>query len=131
MNQSSSKTMSRRIVTMFQTRFGVRVELGLKKQTIRLKRKVPVRVGDTIDCREWMGRPRRSKQRKLWIATVTSVRSITINTVGGYVTMRSGEKVKIRRENFARADGFLDWYDMREWFLERYGLPFSGVLISW
>ncbi len=34
-------------------------------------------------------------------------------------------------EWFAQKDGFDSWEEMREWFKERYGLPFEGVLITW
>jgi len=32
---------------------------------------------------------------------------------------------------FARLDGFIDWQEMREWFIEAHGLPFQGFLIRW
>jgi len=32
---------------------------------------------------------------------------------------------------FALRDGFNNWLDLRDWFSERYGGFFEGVLIEW
>ena len=34
-------------------------------------------------------------------------------------------------DRFARADGFTDWNEMREWFKAEHGLPFDGVVLYW
>jgi hypothetical protein len=30
-----------------------------------------------------------------------------------------------------RRDGFTNWAEMRDWFDQLHGLPFSGLLIEW
>ena len=32
---------------------------------------------------------------------------------------------------FARADGFSGWAEMKAWFSKQYGLPYSGYLHKW
>ena len=34
-------------------------------------------------------------------------------------------------DRFARADGFANWNEMREWFKAEHGLPFDGVVLYW
>lgn len=35
-------------------------------------------------------------------------------------------------DEFAQADGFKDWPEMRDWFRATHdGLPFEGILIKW
>ena len=34
-------------------------------------------------------------------------------------------------DEWARADGFDDWPAMRDWFAEKYGLPFTGYAHVW
>lgn len=34
-------------------------------------------------------------------------------------------------DKWARADGFTDWPSMRDWFAEKYGLPFTGYAHMW
>jgi hypothetical protein len=49
-------------------------------------------------------------------------------TIDGY-TVTSIEPMHL--DLFAMADGFTGWEQMREWFRDTHGLPFSGVLIRW
>ena len=34
-------------------------------------------------------------------------------------------------EDWARMDGFASWPEMRDWFDQTHGLPFTGTLIRW
>ena len=35
------------------------------------------------------------------------------------------------KAQFAQLDGFANWGEIRDWFSETHGLPFSGLLIEW
>lgn len=109
-------------VVMFQPRFARLVEAGEKWQTIRPKRKIPVRAGDRLSLREWTGLPYRSKQRQLRDETVCErVELFTLDVM----------RVRADRDDFARADGFEDWPEMLNWFLCTHGYAFKGVTIYW
>lgn len=119
-----------RFVRMFKPQFAELVRNGIKTQTIR---PTPTRMpqpGDIIDCRMWSGRPYGSPQVKIKDFAISSVRPISIHRKGGFVTVGFDE-IAFRRENFARADGFKDWVEMRDWFQSQHGLPFRGILIMW
>lgn len=116
---------------MFKPRFAPLVKSGQKRQTVRpWPKRVPQR-GDIIDCREWAGKPYRSKQRRLREADIFNVRVIRIRNLKSYVL--DGIKVDLPRDlnAFAKADGFADWLEMVNWFKREHGLPFRGILILW
>lgn len=112
----------RTFVRMFQPRFAPLVESGAKFQTIRNTPKVLPRVGDRVSCREWTGKPYRSKQRVLREAEITLV---------GPVRIEFQETASRANHDFARNDGFEDFWDMLAWFEKTHGLPFDGILIQW
>lgn len=129
--------MIRRHVIMFQPRFALLVESGVKLQTIRpLRKRCPI-FGDVIDAREWTGRPYRSKQRKLGDRLALGTEGIVIHADGiefSPGTLRYAFWHEQRADlvnTFARADGFKDWAAMRAWFSATHALPFEGVLIKW
>lgn len=129
----STTPQPRRFVRTFQGRFSNLVECRVKRQTIRKTPKRMPRPGDTIDCREWTGKPYRSKQRNLHEGTITRVSWIMIGQHEirtEAATMRETRHLE-RMNRFAQADGFTDWRDMRKWFEETHGLPFEGILIQW
>lgn len=120
-------------VRMFQPRFAALVEAGVKCQTVR---PTPARIpkpGDKISLRRWTGKPYRSPQRLLRDAVVSEVFDITINTDGVflYEIGRGGAAGVPDRDSFAMDDGFANWSDMRMWFENAHGLPFTGILIRW
>jgi len=115
------------VVLMCQPRFAPRVRDGTKTQTDRPPRKRPVKVGDRLSLRMWTGRPYRSKQQVLREAVCVGVDPVRIATNG----IARGEFFFSLPHAFARADGFADWPDMRDWFQVTHGLPFEGVVISW
>lgn len=134
----------KRHVRMLQGRFVPLVESGSKTTTIRGTPKREIRVGDVIDFRTWMGKPYRSKQRKIREVTVTRVRTIEIITLAGR-RCAGGVAVwvffdefpfemlwggKASRE-FAKADGFSSIADLAQWFHLTHGKQFNGVLIEW
>lgn len=121
---------ARHFVKMFKPRFAPLVESGAKCRTIR---PVPARMprpGDTISLREWTGKPYRSKQRVLRESVITSGEPIQISI--GWI--RVGDRpalIGAGRDMFARADGFADFAEMRDFFRAEHGLPFTGILILW
>ena len=133
---------SNSFVKMFKPRFARLVESGAKLQTIRpIPKRVP-RVGDGLSLREWTGKSYRSEQRILGRAFISALKicritddGITLpSDVGGFMhslgapmTFLSGDFADM----FARADGFADWAEMRDWFKAEHGLPFVGLVYYW
>ena len=121
------KTLSPRFfVRLFQSRFAALVAAGTKLQTVRPKPARVPRVGDVIDCREWTGKPYRSKQRRILEGKIVDVCEVIISDANVYKGTRIMDS-----EAFAKADGFASFSEMRDWFDEQHGLPFRGILIRW
>lgn len=118
-------------VIMFQERFAPLVESGAKCQTIRPMRRNPVRVGDAVSLRAWTGRAYRSKQRVLREVIVLKVERVSVLVSGIWTGPEEDRRLTTLPHQFAKADGFADWPEMREWFARTHGLPFHGVLIQW
>jgi hypothetical protein len=118
------------IVIMFQPRFVVLIEAGLKRTTIRLRRKGrQVRTGDKLSLRTWTGDPYRSKQRILANVDCVEVESVELS----WEEIREAGII-LRLDacaEMARVDGFDSIEDMLRWFAEVHTLPFTGVLIRW
>ncbi len=113
----------------FKPQFAPLVESGRKCQTVRPVPKRMPKAGDTLDAREWTGRPYGSKQRKLGVFTITEVLSVRIDAEDLAI---GGRKVGwMRRNAFASADGFSSFAEMAAWFSQTHGLPFVGILIKW
>jgi hypothetical protein len=135
----------RRFIRLFKPRFADMVRRGVKTQTVRPVPKRMPAAGDLIECRYWSGKPYRSKQE--WCAEGRIVRvcqaivcehEILIGEGiegapmgGGVVVERWASGEFPDKEEFARADGFDSWEEMREWFRVEHGLPFTGILIQW
>lgn len=112
----------------FKKQFAPDVESGKKRQTIRAFRndgRNP-HVGDKLYLYVGM---RTKGCRKLGEAVCKEVHQITIDQYGVNL---SGEWLRDRqRANFAKADGFEDFGDMKEFFNREHGLPFEGLLYKW
>lgn len=118
-------------VLLFQDRFAESVRAGEKRQTIRQTARC--KPGDTLSLRRWTGKPRRSKQEILALATCLSVSRITLGH-GIYhdgVAINDVDCMLLERIAVAEADGFPCSRDMLNWFRQVHGLPFDGVLIRW
>lgn len=110
----------------FQKQFANNVEAGIKRQTFRKKRKYPIKINETLylytGCRT-------KKARKLGEFTCMNIKNAEIHWNGVYINetyLSSWESEKI-----ARADGFNDFSEMKNWFKKIHGLPFEGILIKW
>lgn len=111
---------------MFKPQFAPLVESGEKCQTVRPTPKRMPKVGDRISLRMWTGRPYRSKQRVLRDAIITEVSMCDITE--HIVAVKS---YAVPCDEFALADGFKDFFELRDWFKSTHGLPFEGVVIKW
>jgi len=114
-------------VLMFQPRFAEVVRAGAKMQTIRPARKRPIKPGDELSLRRWIGRPYRSKQEI--IASVRCEHCWPIRI--GWTELLIANFRVTSKEQIAKRDGFENYGEMLTWFEQTYGLPFAGTLIRW
>ncbi len=132
----------RRHVRMFKPRFAQAVREGRKLQTVRPwpKRVMDYpKVGDVIDCRQWLGKAYASPQVKLIEGVICEAEAIAVDAEKGIGFLHVNEHISPRwvwimdhhAEAFARADGFESLAEMLAWFAAVHGLPFDGVLIKW
>ena len=114
----------------FKPQFAPLVESGKKTQTIRRTKRG--NVGDTAYLK--IGQ-RTKKCRALGEGILTEVSEISIDeSEVGINGVYYFSKTVIDRpflDKFARADGFSDFLEMKTWFDNQYGLPFSGWLHVW
>ncbi|MCC7517730.1 MAG: ASCH domain-containing protein [Verrucomicrobiae bacterium] len=120
-------------VLLFKPRFAPLVEQGIKRQTIRPRRRRPPVPGDALSLRAWTGLPYRSKQRTLLDPqTCREVLPVALHpdriVLGNQVfAWDSAEAVSL-----ATKDGFSGPEDFRAFFAETHGgFPFFGILIRW
>jgi hypothetical protein len=123
----------------FKKRFAPKVRGGKKRQTIRNFRKYPIRVGETL----YLYTALRTKySEKLREAKCKSVDVITISFNTGSISYGSEILTKDHElDSFAKKDGFNDWNDMRDFWIQEHGvkkgnrkvilLPYTGTLIQW
>ncbi len=100
-----------------ETHFAARIKACTKRHTIR--RSAGNRVsGDVVSLREWEGKPHRSKQREFAQSKIR-LEPITIH-------LDNPEVLRMT----AKADGFDDPSDFREWFTgQGHGASLSAVCI--
>ena len=110
----------------FQDRFASMVQDGSKRQTIRRERRRPIRPGDRLVLYAGL---RTKKARKLLEDKCKRASKIEIGE--RYVKVDGNLLDPLERTALAVADGFLGPAGFYEFFRERYGLPFKGVLIGW
>lgn len=112
----------------FQKQFAPLVESGQKTQTIRARRKHPIKVGDTVHLYTGLRRP---GARWLGIGRVTSVRDIAMYFLMVAIEGKKHHNYANVIEELAKADGFASVDEMLSWFLTTHGLPFYGQVIRW
>lgn len=114
---------------MFQERFAPLVTSGTKRQTIRPRRKKPIKVGDQLSLRKWSGKAYRSPQVVLLDAVCTRTANVEI---GEWEILIDGQVLRPdQKQSLAQADGFKDAAEMITWFAATHDLPFVGTLIVW
>lgn len=110
----------------FQTQFTTDVLSGIKRQTIRMKRKNRPVPGQIAHCFTGM---RTKKCRRLGSWPIYAVIDVKILEEG---VLLNGAAIKDSQlDAFSQADGFRNWPFMKTWFEKTHGLPFSGDLIKW
>lgn len=109
-------------VIIFQDRFADGVESGAKPHTIRKLRKHPIKAGDHLSLRKWLGKPYQSKQKILRESECLRVTPFEIDE--SFPFSGAGNELAVK-------DGFTNARDMVKWFKDTHGLPFEGVLIEW
>lgn len=133
----------------FKARFCRKVERGIKRQTIRNFRKVPIKMWEQLYFYYGL---RTKHCRKIGEGQCIGTNVITIKhdsvtihshvhysaplTVGRITTHVNDLIIThIRALNrFARSDGFSSWEDMKQFWLEEHGpdcFPFKGTIIHW
>jgi hypothetical protein len=120
-------------VILFQSRFEPTIAAETKDTTIRPKRKdgkPNARPGERVSLRVWKGKPYRSKQREICQRVVKFVFPVIVSAHGIYRPDLSA-RPRLDSKKVARADGFANWLEMRQWFAANHGLPFEGFLIHW
>lgn len=113
----------------FQKKFAPDVKSGKKKQTIRLKRKNPIKEGDTLYLYTGMRTKSCEKLREVKCDGV-----LDFKIYGDGLTFEIGQTPVHHNDSMNRiaiADGFKDWREMVQWFSKTHGLPFEGDLILW
>jgi len=114
---------------MFQKRFVEPIKAGTKRQTIRPKRKRPIKEGEELSLRYWEDKAYRSPQIEFFQAKSLGTLAIEVFTSNVFIGATKDPVVDL--DAFARADGFENWHYMREFFGNFYGWPFYGCLILW
>jgi hypothetical protein len=112
----------------YQARFAVLVQSGVKRSTIRARRRdgKVARPGETLHHFTGM----RTKQcRRLGESICKLVSPIRISGRGLNI---GGHPVAPHFADYvAKRDGFIDLAEMVQWFSTTHGLPFAGNLIEW
>jgi hypothetical protein len=108
----------------FQSKFVELIRSGAKTQTIR--RSARAETGDTLQL--YTGQ-RTKNCRLIGTATCNHCEAITIaddHISTGYHQLSDDDAAHI-----AKLDGFESVLAMKDWFRDRYGLPFRGHRIMW
>ena len=109
----------------FQQQFTPAIRAGRKTQTIRKTARC-----ETGDLLQLYSGQRTKNCEKIGTAWCAICEPITIAegyiAAGGYYRLQYGAA-----EHIAKIDGFDSFAAMRDWFRERYGLPFQGYRIMW
>lgn len=108
-----------------------RISDGTKTTTIRSPRKHAVAVGDTITFAIWKGVPFRSRQERVRVVTVTSVRKIRVNRQTRGVFLDDEKQLANVVEKMAIADGFCGTWAMVDYLTSDKQPEFSGFIYGW
>jgi hypothetical protein len=109
----------------FAEQFVLPILNGTKTQTIRRNRRA--KVGDRIELYTGLGT---ANCRKLRDVLCTASHYCAVRKDG--VTLGDVSKYPRNLDEFAQADGFLNYGEMVEWFKNKYGgREFVGWIVSW
>lgn len=119
----------------FKKRFSPLILSLIKKQTIRAPRRRPIQPGDTLYLYEAL----RTKHSKHLIDMMCK-NIFPIRITSKSIVISKSKKVVLSRPHelnqFAQADGFDSWADMKSFWISTHGkegspFPFTGTLITW
>lgn len=112
----------------FEKQFAPAVESGKKRQTIRAKREDGrnPHVGDKLYL--FVGQ-RTKGCRRIGEVICKEVHQITIDYTG--INVDGEWLLTVAKNELARADGFNDYYEMKDFFRKKHGLPLEGLLYKW
>ena len=112
----------------YQKQFAPLVESGQKRQTIRARRKHPIKRGDRLHHFTGM----RTKACRRLRGNVEDYCAFTVDITIHENRIETEDHVTVPgKEIIAQADGFKDFAEMLAWFQKTHGLPFHGQLIRW
>lgn len=117
----------------FKKRFADKIRNGSKRQTIRALRKYPIRNGETLYLYTGLRTKYTEKLREVICKGVHSI-TIVFNSAFNKILVDGVEMNSLDALNdFAKRDGFRDWFDMREFWRENHPgkYYFKGILIKW
>lgn len=117
----------------FKKRFVDQVRNGSKRQTIRALRKYPVRIGETLHL-FYAQRTKYCEKLRQEICTGVHAVTIVFNSRNNKVIVDRREISELKALNaFAKQDGFSNWFDMRDFWIENHPGKsyFKGILIKW
>ena len=114
----------------FQAKFADAVASGEKRQTIRAPRKDNrhAKAGDKLQLYTGM---RTKSCRKLRDAVCHDSCVIRLEHDKAWTFGPQELFMGDDLEHLARSDGFACWAEMRDWFDNTHGLPFTGQMIRW
>jgi len=107
---------------------------GTKTTTIRSPRSRPIAVGDTITFARWTAKPYRSKQERVRVVTVTSVRTINTRRCIGYFDdiIIDGDPISAPdAKALAIGDGFESITEIVDYLTSEKQPEFSGFIYGW
>jgi hypothetical protein len=122
--------VTRTHVFMVMPRFVDLIERHIKLTTIRADRKRMPKAGEYIDLRRWKGKPYRSKQERVLLCMISTVRKIEIRR-GGVILVDGKKLTSDEAELLARRDGFPDQFFLFAFFDRTHGLTFKGFITEW
>ncbi|HMG94378.1 MAG TPA: hypothetical protein VK589_30165 [Chryseolinea sp.] len=118
----------------FKQRFAGKIRNGQKRQTIRAIRKYPITPGETLYLYVGQRTKHCEKLREVKCSHTKPI-SIYFNVVVDRIvidnTLTLDELMDL--DWFAKSDGFRDWNDMRDFWIENHPGKgsFHGQLITW
>lgn len=117
----------------YSERFAGPVDRGEKRQTIRARRKRPIKKGERLYHFTGMRTKACRRLRAGHEDHCRDTRPITIDMRVRVLTVTlDGRKIEHEEAcRLARADGFPDLIEFVVWFRDHHGLPFVGDVITW
>lgn len=112
----------------FKAQFAYMVASGAKCQTIRARRKRPIKEWDDLSFFTGM----RTKQCRRLRANAVCVRALAIDIYPREVWIDNDKLLSAASvDELALRDGFTGRKEFVAWFKQTHGLPFKGQIVEW